>query len=280
MYAYATVPSLLGTSVLNITGTAHDARVRTIIETVSVEIDRHLNRQIHPYVGTFYFSGQGGRLLNTPDLIAVASLVEDDNGDGSFDTTWGANDYFLGPYNVNPRTESGRPYQWIEVSTKSNGTQDVFWRGQRNYQVIGTFGFVHATLSVGLVVSSSLSATTTALALSGSATGTIDAGHTVIINGEHIYVRSVSGTTATVTRAQNGSTASTLASGSAIVVLQYPQPIVEATVEQAGRLYKRGLAAFAAQDGAPDGAFTVYRGGIDFDVRDLIQPYRKPVIGV
>ena len=280
MHSYATVTTLLGTSVLNITGTAHETRARTLLEQTSQEIDRYLNRQLQPRVGTYYFSGKGGRILNTPDLIAVVSIIEDNNNDGSFDTTWGANDYFLAPYNAQPTNQEGRPFQWIEVSTKSNGTQDEFWRGQRNYQIVGTFGYVHATLTIGLTVSSSISATATSIPVSGSASGTIDAGHTLIINGEHIYVRSVSGAAATVTRAQNGSTPATLASGSAIVALQYPTPVVEATVMHAGRLFKRALAAFASQDGAPDGGFTMFRAGLDYDVRDMLQSFRKPSIGV
>ena len=280
MYAYATVQTLLGSSVLNITGTTHDTRLRTLLEAASQEVDRYLNRQVQPYVATLYFSGKGGRVLNVPDLIAIVSIKEDDNGDGSFDATWGANDYVLAPYNANPTSPDGRPYQWVEVSQKSNGTQDEFWAGQRNYQVVGTYGFQHATLTIGLTVSSSLSATATSITVSGSASGTIDAGHTLIINGEHMYVQSSTGTAATVRRAQNGSTPATLASGSAIAIFQYPAPVSEAVMMHAGRLFKRAQAAFAASDGAPDGGFQVFRAGLDYDVRDLLQTYRKPAIGV
>lgn len=280
MYAYATVQTLLGTSVLNITGTTHDTRLRTLLESASQEVDKYLNRQVQPYIATLYFSGKGGSVLNVPDLIAVVSIKEDDNGDGSYDAAWGANDYFLAPYNANPTSQDGRPYQWIEVSQKSNGTQDEFWAGQRNYQIVGTYGYQHATLTIGLTVSSSLSSTTTSIVVSGSASGTIDAGHTLIINGEHMYVQSISGTSAAVRRAQNGSTPATLASGSAIAIFQYPQPVSEAVMMHAGRLFKRAQAAFASQDGAPDGGFQVFRAGLDYDVRDLLQTYRKPAIGV
>jgi hypothetical protein len=213
-------------------------------------------------------------------LIAVASIKEDDNGDGSFDTTWATTDYVLAPYNADPTDQAGRPYQWIEVSQKSNGTQDEFWAGQRNYQIVGTWGYIAATLQLGLVVSSSLDATATAFVLSGSSSGTVEAGMTVRVGTEQIYVLSSTGTVATVRRGQNGATSSVIASGSAIHVYQYPQPIVEAVMMHAGKLYKRGQAAYASQAGAPDGAFTVFSGGMDQDVRQMLNQYRKPALGV
>ena len=280
MYAYVDIKTLLGTSVLNVTGTAHDTRVRQIIESASQEVDRFANHRFHPTVGTYYFSGQGGGQLLTPDLISVVSLKEDDNGDGSFDTTWATTDYVLAPYNSNPTSQEGRPYNWIEVSKKSNGTQDEFWAGQRNYEIVGTWGYVAATLTIGLVVSSSLSATATSFPLSGSASGTIEAGMTMLVGTEQIYVLSSSATAATVRRGQNGAAAAVIASGSAIAIYQYPLPVVEAVMMHAGRLYKRGQAAYASQAGAPDGGFTVFNGGMDQDVRQMLNQYRRPALGV
>lgn len=280
MYAYVDIQTLKGTSVLNVTGTLHDTRLRQLAEAASQEVDKFANRRIHPTVGTYYFSGRGGETLLVPDLISVVSLVEDDNGDGSFDTTWNANDYYLAPYNSEPTSVEGRPYQWIEVSTKSNGTQDEFWRGQRNYQIVGTWGYCAATVTIGLTVSSSLSATATSFPLSGSASGTIEAGMTMLVGTEQIYVLSSSATAATVRRGQNGAVATVIASGSAIAVYQYPQPIIDAVVMHAGRLFKRGQAAYASQAGAPDGQFTVFSGGMDQDVRQMVAQYRKPALGV
>lgn len=281
MHAYADLQTLKGTSVFNVTGTAHDAYLRTLLEVSSQEVDRYTARRFQPYLGTLYFDGMGTTLLNVPDLLSVTSLVEDQSNTGTFDTTWAANDYILWPYNANPTGDSGRPYQAVYVSDKSNGTQDQFLAGHRNYRIIGQFGFSYVASTLGLTVGSAQTATGTTLVLSGSATGTLEPGHTVLVGSEHMYVQSVTtGTSAVVMRAQNGSTAGTHSQGDAILLFSYPRPIHEATVMHAGRMFKRGQSAFASESGAPDGVVTVFRGGMDADVRMLVDPYRRITLGV
>ena len=62
----------------------------------------------------------------------------------------------------------------------------------------------------------------------------------------------------------------------AVSVVQYPGPIVEAALMQASRLWARRNSAFASEVGFPDsGQMTRWRGGFDPDVKDLIKPYRR-----
>lgn len=279
MWTYADVLTLKGTSGANVTGTAHDESLRKFLEVSAHEIDRYAGRAFHPQVGTKFFDGPGGTMLHVPDLISVSTLQEDDNDDGTFDTGWGANDYHLWPYNADPTSDWGRPYQAILVSNNSNGTQDAFVSGQRNYLISGTWGYSAVTVTLGLTVSSSLSATATSLVLSGSASGTVEAGQVLLIGTEQLYVRTGgAGTAVTVTRGVNGATASVIASGSAIAVYTYPPPITHAVIANATRLFKRSQAAFASQAGAPDGQVTVFQGGLDRDVRYMVDGYRRPVL--
>ena len=279
MWTYADLLTLKGTAGANVTGTAHDERLRRFMEVSAQEIDRYAGRSFHPQVGTKVFDGPGGTMLHVPDLVSVSTLQEDDNLDGTFDTGWAANDYQLWPYNANPTSDAGRPYQAIYVSNKSNGTQDEFVHGRRNYLISGTWGFSAVTVTLGLTVSSSLDATATSLVLSSSASGTVEAGQVLLIGTEQVYVRTGgAGTAVTVTRGVNGAVASVIASGSAIAVYTYPPPITEAVIANATRLFKRSQAAYASQAGAPDGQVTVFQGGLDRDARMMIDGYRRPAL--
>ena len=279
MWTYADLLTLKGTAGANVTGTTHDESLRKLMEVSAHEIDRYAGRSFHPWVGTKFFDGPGGTMLHVPDIISVSTLQEDDNESGTFDVGWAAADYHLWPYNADPTSDSGRPYQAIVVSNNNTATQDEFLPGQRNYLISGTWGYSAVTVTLGLTVSSSLSATATSLVLSGSASGTIEAGQVLLIGTEQLYVRTGgAGTAVTVTRGANGAAAAVIASGSAIAAYTYPPPITEAGIANATRLFKRSQAAFASQAGAPDGQVTVFQGGLDRDVRYMIDGYRRPVL--
>ena len=281
---YITLTALLATGGLNVTGTAYDSRLLVLIENVSREIDNYCNRTFYPVLGTYVFSGDGSTSMLVPDLISVDSLKEDTNADGTFETTWsgtgtGGTDYFLEPFNARPTAEfSPSPFTKILVNTQnSNGTQDSFLKGQRNYEIVGTWGYSHLKRDVGKDASSSLDSTSTALAFI-SGTG-LDVGNLILIDSEWMYVRSIAGTTHTVDRAVNNSTAGTHASGTNVLVVTYPGPIQEAAMIQAARIWKRRESAYSNLVGLDQtGQIAVFTGGLDGDVKALLQPYRKMAI--
>lgn len=279
--AYASVDVIKGSSVLNVgTGTVHDTRLRLLSEAVSREVDRYINRSIYARTDTLFFSGGGGTFLEVPDLVSVGTLSEDNNMDGTFEVDWGAADFILYPYNAKPTSTDGNPtpHYAIQVNPASTGTQDVFQRDTRNYRIIGTWGYSSVTIAAGVNASASWDSTATTLTLSGTASGTIEAGVTVLIDSEQIYVTNRTGTSITVQRGMNGSTAGTHASGSAVRVFQYPPAIREAVIMQAGRIFKRAQSGFANESGSPEGIITVFRGGLDGDVKALLAPFRKYAI--
>lgn len=264
---------------LNITSSAGDSRQLILLESMSREVDRYCNRQFFAEAGTKLYSGQGTAFLIVHDLISVSSIEEDSRGAGTFDTTWGTNDYYLSPYNANPTVEYGRPYNLIELNRNSNGTQEEFLRGQRNYRISGTWGYVSVTTAIGSVAGS-FDATATTVSFGTSATiGAFDVGWTVVIDSEQMYVRGNSGTSITVTRGMNGSTATVHASGTNISKHVYPAAIQEAVAIQAGRIFKRAQGGFASDIGGPDGNFTRVQRGMDMDVRELLSPYRRIPVG-
>ena len=268
---YVTLDTLKGTGALNVgTGTALDLRLLGVLEGVSRQCDQYCGRNFFQLEATKTFNGRGTLELPVADLIGITSLKEDTNADGTFETTWDAADYLLWPYNADPTSDWGRPYRRLIVNESSNGTQDTFLKGQRNYQIVGTWGFQRVTKDSGLT--GTIATTTgTALTLSGSASGTIEAGMTLRIGtAELMYVRSWSGTTATVTRGVNGSTAAT-ATAVAVNVVVYPVLLQEAVIVQASRLWKRKDSAYASQVGLPEtGQMLVWTGGLDPDVKALL----------
>lgn len=282
-YAYVTVDILKGTGALNVTSTAMDERLRQLIEGISQEFDRYTNRRYQPLEGTRYFSGDGSTKVFIPDAVSFASLKEDTNLDGTFETTWAAADYILHPLNAAPTNEYGRPYTYIVVNDKSDGTQDAFLSGKRNYEIVGTWGYQSVTLDTGRKTSASIGSTATAVAIDGTATGAIGIGMTLKVDTEMMYVRNIgsgTGTSITVTRGVNGSTAATHTATSSIVQYLYPQPIVEASIIQAARIWKRRESAYASTIGFPDTGQVMTFRGMDDDIKLMLRPFRRIPIGI
>ena len=229
-HAYVSVDVFKGTGAANVTSTSLNSRILGVIESVSGEVDRYLARSIQPYVQTKFFSGDGSQLLIVPDLISVETLSEDGNEDGTFSTAWASTDYFLIPYNAEPTSDQGArtyPYHGIEVSNKTNGSQDVFLRGRRNYEIVGTWGYQYIANDSGLNASADFATAITTIDLDGSSSGTIEIGDTLLVGTQMMYVtNSATGTSITVVRGVNGVSAGSIGSGDDISVFKYPAPVL------------------------------------------------------
>ena len=281
--SYITLDTLKGTAALNIgTGTGYDNRLLELAESVSREMDRHMNRHFYYLIETRYFDGNGKNTLPVSDLISINTLKEDDNLDGTFDVTWGTNDYFLYPLNAAPTSTWGHPYNELIVSNKSNGTQDVFIKGQRNYEIAGTWGYQKVKLDSGRN-GTLASSTGTSLTLSDGTVGTMfSGGQTLLIDDELLYVTlepDSTSTAVTVNRAVNGSTG-TAHTDKDVNIMQYPRPIIEAVFIQVARLWKRKDSGFASEIGFPATGQLMILKGIDSDVKELIKGYKKAVFGI
>ncbi len=286
MNSYATVNDLTGSAVLNIVGTANHARYRQLLESVSREVDKFTHREFYTVQETRYFSGHGGTTVLWGDYshIGSGSLKEDSNGDGTFDLAWagsgsGTTDWYASPYDSQP-TARGRaaPYTRIEVNRNSNGSQDVFEKGQRNYQVDGVWGYSNVTVSIG-AISASFDATATTLTTDSS----MEIGWTIQSGTERMYIEAIgtAGTTINVIRGINGYDAAVIASGSALTRVEYPGPIVEAVIMQAGRLAGRAKGGYTQEMGLPEAGevIPIIANGLDNDVRQMIGPFRKLMVG-
>ena len=107
------------------------------------------------------------------------------------------NDYLLMPYNFTPKT----------ILKLNEDTVKSFYGGQQTLEIVGTWGYSNDT---GVVTTNS-AAITDAAATSFAVTDASDLGsaETIVIGSEHMYITSISGSTLTVIRGVNGSTATT-----------------------------------------------------------------------
>ena len=200
--AYVSLDVFKSSGVLNITGTGDDTRLLSLLESVGSMIDRYCNRGFFVLSATRKFDGDGTRRLLLPDLISIDSsgLKTDDNKDRTFETTWATADYLLLPSNADPAdagNPQSRPYTAVEVDTDA-GTKADWPAGRQTVQIAGQWGWWLHLKRAGETANAIADATTTSVTVSSRAD--VEAGHTLLIDSEQLYVRSYSGNVLTVAR--------------------------------------------------------------------------------
>lgn len=113
------------------------AVVVSMMTAISRLIDQFCRRKFYAEVAvTRYFDSDHSMTLVLPeDMSAVTSIATDEDGDGIFERTWAATDYYLAPVNA-PSFE--KPY--TEIRVEVYGTK-VFPYGRRRVRVTGNAGW-------------------------------------------------------------------------------------------------------------------------------------------
>ena len=276
--AYVSVDMLKSSGALNITGSADDTRLRLVIEGVSRQIDAYCNRHFFELSATRKFDSNGGQELLLPDLVSIdaSGLKTDDDKDRTFETTWAASDYLEEPANADPTGghDLSRPVTRISVDADA-GAKSAWPAGRQTVQIAGKWGFWRRLLTAAETLNEALDATETAVDVSSRAD--VEAGHTILIAAEQMYVRSYSANTLTVVRGVNGTIAGTHSTGAAISVYQYPSPVGEASLLQSARLWKRKDSPMLGTERSPDSRGVA---ALDPDVTALLSPYRRLGVAV
>ena len=282
MNPYVSLDVFKSSGVLNIAGANEDVRLLAILESVGRVIDHSCNRHFYVLNATRKFDGDGTKHLLVPDLISIDAngLKTDDNKDRTFESTWATTDYILLPSNADPTTREdagSRPYTRVEVDTDA-GTKADWPAGRQTVQIAGQWGYWRHLKRAAETASAIADATTTSATVSSRTD--VEAGSTLLIDSEQLYVESYSGNTLTVVRGANGTAAASHSGGSAIDIYEYPRPIVEASIIQAARLWRRKDSAFAGTAGFPDTGQMRLSNWLDPDVELMLGQYRKPALGV
>jgi hypothetical protein len=114
-----------------------DAEVESVIQGVSRLIDALCNRVFFASAieEARYFSPTDWFTCFTDDIQSITTLKTDEDGDGTYETTWALTDYRLQPLN---RVANITPATWLE--TKPNG-QHFFPLQSGSVEITGKFGF-------------------------------------------------------------------------------------------------------------------------------------------
>ncbi len=263
MNSYITLETLKSAGALDIRDADHDARLLSLIEGVSRSIDGYCRRHFYVLRATRLFDGDGSYTLRPPDLVSIdpSGLATDDDRDGVFETVWGDSEYVLHPANADPTGghDASRPYWSVDAV---NGRRFAY--GSRTVRIAGEWGFWRRLRRVAATVSSAVDEHRAEVVVGVLAN--IQVGHTLLIGEEQLYVRGISARTLSVMRGVNGTEAESHDPGDGISVFEYPAPVVEATLLQSTRLWRR-----CASPSDPV-------CGIGSDVRGLLAPYRRLAI--
>jgi len=265
--AYASLTELK--RLLKIADTSDDVSLLRLLGMASRAIDRHCNRWFYAKTDTRYPTAMGGTCLNTgADLLSVTTLKMDVDRDATFEATLAATDYALYPY-------SDGDYPKLQVDLDTRQGDYTYWpRGLKSVEIAGVWGYGdgHRASPFDPLGITGTVATTAGTTLTVSATTGLEAGQNILIGTEQMYVTAIGTLQATVVRGINGTTAA-IQAGAAISVAAYPEPVIEACMIEATRLWKRKDSAFAFAYGEAAIGMVQAGRGLDKDAAELLQTY-------
>ena len=263
---------------MGITGTSNDGVLWATLNAASRAVDRYCNRNFFVLEETRLFDVDDPAQVAVPDLISVTEFLEDLDGNRVFETLRAASDYALYPLNASPGSGSGRPYG--RVRSDIGTTSTPFPVGRIRLSIEGRWGYRYQLANTGSAVSSGGGISASVTTVPVDAVTELEAGMTIVIGDEQMFVRLVNGTNVTVKRGLNGSVATTHADASAISFVSTPPEVAEATALLAARFWKSKDATSGGFAGVSGFGTIRVRAGIDAEVEQLLAPLRKLPIGV
>ena len=263
-----------GASVLSTQPAATVARKLAALESISRLIDEKMERSefgsgFGPRIGTNRYDGQGGSVLRLrDDLLSVTSItIRESTAAVATKTPVADTDYYLidedGGY-------SQAPYR--KILLHGQGAITAYGTGYRVTDVAGTWGNSNQTRTLVPTVTEALDLTETGIDV--SATTDLSPGLTLLLDSEHVYVRSIASLTLTVDRAANGSTAATHLTGIAIARYLYPAAVTDLALRLYLRRWKSRDAGADGSDGGGDMPLVTPREGEDTIIRRTLYGMR------
>lgn len=269
-WAYATRTALKAR--LGETLTDNDAIYRAVLEAVSESIDREpdIQRTFRIYQATRYLTAvRTDKLLLDADLLSVTSLKTDEDGDRTYENTWETTDYDLMPFNA---IADRSPYWRIAITPDGDYSFPII---QKGIEIVGKWGWWEDLLTAASILTAAVNSSTTTIPVT---TGTeFEVLQTIKCDDEAMYVTAISSNNLTVERAVNGTTAASHLINAVVKIYRYPSPVIEATLIQAARIFKRKEAPFGVIGGS-DLAVPRNIPALDPDVKRLLRPYMQAVM--
>lgn len=246
--------------------------IRDLLESASRTIEAYVgDRSFAPYIATReYDLGKGALrsrsemprdkhvVLATDPVLGVVPLddwltavpttvtaYDSSARDSNTVLTQGlANDYILEPY---PQA----PYHTLKLT---ENTANNLSQGQKTLTILGSWGWQNETINGDTLNGSVDNTTNTIVKTNGDAD--INAGDTMLIDSEQLYVREKNGTNLTVLRGVNGTTAATHIDGTGIDVFIHPADVAEACLAIARDRWRSREAGTTAVIGAAGATIT------------------------
>lgn len=113
-----------------------DPIMEQIINATSRAIDKYCKRRFYSATQTRYFNANCYDAVFIDDLTTATTVKTDQDGDGTFETTWASGDYKLWPFNA---LTDGEPYMEIRIS--SNGTYYFPTSVEKGVEIAGSWGY-------------------------------------------------------------------------------------------------------------------------------------------
>lgn len=215
-----------------------------ILKAVSRDIDTFCRRSrfgsgFGPRTGTNRYDGDGSSLLRLDDdLLSITSLTIKASLGSSGTTYTEETDFIAHPYDTLPKRR---------LYGRGTSGSVTFPRSLRSAEVAGSWGYADDRATATATASAIASTTTTSVTVSAGAE--FSPGQTLLIDSEQMYVSAVTGTTLTVERGANGTTAATHAAAAAIGIYQYHPDVHLACLEIAVLRWKLRNAGADGTDG-------------------------------
>jgi len=248
---------------LNIETRIEDALLLEQAEIASRELDQRTGRQFFASIATRYIDGSGSRdLALDGDLLSLSAVATDSAGDGTFATSLVEGTDYLPMYSAEQYSApvSTACYRLLRLTTYLGGDLAVWPVGPRMVRITGTWGYsaTEETVITGLgaavtVADNPLSAGASSLTVPDDRDA-LAVGDSLLIGTEEIFVSAIRGTTATVTRGVNGTTAAAHILGTAIRRRTYPWVAQQYVLERVSRRFRREQTGFAMLGGGDGGS--------------------------
>ena len=285
---YVSLNTLKDAGLLGLTATTNDTQLLRTAEEASRQIERDTNRTYWIYEGTRYQDGAATRCVLDFDVQSITNnttgLCVDIDGSNTWASAYtvdinsptSAPDAYCYPQDTYPKTRlEANPY----------GSYGHLGAGVRKaIRINGTFGYgndwpADYKHTATVVTGAALASTDATMSISGNSTGEVSGGMTLRVGSEQIYVTAQPtgslNSTAAILRAQNGTAAAAATTGTAISIYDYPAPIVQGTIIQCIRLWKRRESGFVNTVVNTDmGSVSVFKG-TDPDYEKICAQYRR-----
>ena len=267
---YGTLADLKGR--LGITDTTGDLTLWHLLNVASRVVEGHCGRTFYVTLGSRRFDVLDRGVVHVDDVIEVAQLAEDWDGDGVYERVRPRLEYMLYPLGSAPRSLNGSPYRSVRP-LRLRGTL-CFPLGRAAVQIAGRWGYRSHFVSLdGYISNSGVQLTKGSRSFRVDDDANIRAGQTILVGNEQMFVKQVGASVLNVERGINGTTASSHADGSSMEVLLYPAEVVEATLLVAVDRWRRRDGVARSSDGSADASEELYDPS--GDVARLLAPYRR-----